>query len=59
MKQHPYYVRCAACDEWLDSVAVEKCCEGVITEPVSVETMHAWASKAKEADPAVFIAGLV
>ena len=59
LEAHPYYVRCAACDEWLDSVAVEKCCEGVITEPVSVETMHAWASKAKEADPAVFIAGLV
>ena len=58
LEAHAYYVRCAD-DEWLDSVAVEKCGEGVVTEPVSVETMHAWVSKAKEVDPAVFIAGLV
>ncbi len=56
---HPYYVRCAAADEWLGSVAAERCGEGIITKPVPVSQMHAWAGKAKEADPSVFIAGLI
>lgn len=57
-EEHAYYVRCSADDEWLSSVAVEECCDGVITSPVSVAVMHEWVNKIKEADPAVFIAGL-
>lgn len=56
---HAYYVRCAVNDEWLSSVAVENCCEGVVTEPVPVAVMHEWASKMKEVEPSLFIAGLV
>lgn len=56
---HAYYVRCAVNDEWLSSVAVERCCEGVVTEPVTVAKMHEWASKMKEVEPSLFIAGLV
>ena len=59
LDKHAYYVRFSGSDEWLDSVSVEECCEGVVTEPVSVAAMHGWISKAKEKDPAVFIAGLV
>ena len=45
--------------EFLASVESEKCGNGIITMPVPVAKMHAWASKAKEADPGVFIAGLI
>lgn len=58
-EKHAYYVRFAGSDEWLSSVAAEKCCEGVVTKPVSVAEMHAWAAKAKEADPALFFAGVI
>lgn len=59
LDKHAYYVRFSGSDEWLDSVSVEECCDGVVTEPVSVAAMHEWISKAKESDPAAFIAGLV
>lgn len=56
---HRYYVRFSGSDEFLASVESEKCGDGIITMPVPVAKMHAWASKAKEADPGVFIAGLI
>ena len=56
---HPYYVRFNGADDFLDSVSVEDCGEGVITMPVPVSKMHDWAAKAKEADPELFIAGLM
>lgn len=56
---HPYYVRFSGSDEFLSSIEAEKCGEGVVTMPVPVAKMHAWAAKAKEADPGVFIAGLI
>lgn len=56
---HPYYVRFGGADDFLDSVSVEDCGEGVITMPVPVSKMHDWAAKAKEADPELFIAGLM
>ena len=56
---HRYYVRFSGRDEFLSSVESEKCGEGIVTMPVPVAKMHAWAAKAKEADPGVFIAGLI
>lgn len=56
---HRYYVRFSGSDEFLSSVENEKCGEGIVTMPVPVAKMHAWAAKAKEADPGVFIAGLI
>ncbi len=56
---HRYYVRFSGSDEFLASVESEKCGEGIVTMPVPVAKMHAWAAKAKEADPGVFIAGLI
>ena len=57
--EHRYYVRFSGSDEFLSSVESEKCGEGIVTMPVPVAKMHAWAAKAKEADPGVFIAGLI
>ena len=56
---HRYYVRFSGSDEFLASVESEKCGDGIITMPVPVAKMHAWAAMAKEADPGVFIAGLI
>ncbi len=56
---HRYYVRFSGSDEFLASVESEKCGDGIITMPVPVAKMHEWAAKAKEADPGVFIAGLI
>lgn len=56
---HRYYVRFSGSDGFLASVESEKCGEGIITMPVPVAKMHEWAAKAKEADPGVFIAGLI
>ena len=56
---HRYYVRFSGSDDFLASVESEKCGEGIITMPVPVAKMHEWAAKAKEADPGVFIAGLI
>ena len=57
--EHRYYVRFSGSDEFLSSIESEKCGEGIVTMPVPVAKMHAWAAKAKEADPGVFIAGLI
>lgn len=56
---HPYYVRCAVEDAWLSSVKDFDCGDGIVTKAVSVAAMHSWVNKAKEADPSVFIAGLI
>lgn len=56
---HPYYVRFSGDDAWLRSVADASCGEGVVTRPVSVAEMHAWARSAGKADASLFIAGLV
>ncbi len=56
---HPYYVRCSLDDTWLSSIKDSDCGDGIVTKAVSVAAMHAWANKAKESDPSVFIAGLV
>ena len=48
-----FYVR-AAKDAWLESITAEHWGEGVVTEPVSVDQMHAWCAKV----PNVFMAAL-
>lgn len=59
LEEHPYYVRFAGCDEWLEEVSERSCGEGVITKSLPVSVMHAWAKKSKEADAGLFFAGLV
>lgn len=58
-EKHPYYVRFEGRDAWLDSVAIAPCGDGVITGDLPVSEMHAWAARAKTADPALFIAGII
>ncbi|MCF0138036.1 MAG: homoserine dehydrogenase [Oscillospiraceae bacterium] len=58
-EKHPYYVRFAGSDEWLESMTLEVCGDGAVICDVSVADMHAWAAKAKEVDPALFFAGIV
>ena len=55
---HAYYVRCAVTDRWLDSVAEKTMGDGVVTAPVSVETMLGWAKAKLAEDPALFIAAI-
>jgi homoserine dehydrogenase len=55
---HAYYVRTSVCDEFLSSITEEKGEGWVITAPVSVEKMHAWAEKQKEVDAGIFFAGI-
>ena len=58
-EEHPYYIRFAGEDAWLDSVKAHDCGDGFITVPVSVKAVHEWAAKAKERDAGLFLAGLV
>ena len=58
-EKHPYYVRFSGSDPWLDGVTIAPCGDGVVTADISVSEMHAWAAKAKSADPALFIAGII
>ncbi len=55
---HAYYVRTSAADDFLNSVTEKQGDGWVVTKPVSVEQMHAWAAKHAETDPEVFFAGL-
>lgn len=55
---HPYYVRTACPDSWLDSITAERWESGVITAGVSVGEMLRWAKKQLAVDPACFIAGI-
>ena len=53
---HPYYVR-TTLDAWSDKAATKG--DGwIITEPIAVSEMHAWAKKAMKDDPALFFAGI-
>ena len=54
----PYYIRSNGMDKWLQA-RVEKILDrGIITKPVSVEEVHAWAKQRRETDPGCFIASL-
>lgn len=55
---HAYYVRCAVGDEWLSSISQRPMGSGVVTAPVSVEKMLAWAKAKLAEDPALFIAAI-
>ena len=55
---HAYYVRTDKEDAFIASVTEKKGDGWVITAPVSVEKMHAWAKSQQEADPNLFIAGI-
>ena len=53
-----YYVRTDGVDKWLQS-KVDKILDcGIITKPVSVPEIHAWAKKRRQLDPDCFIASL-
>ena len=58
-EKHPYYVRFAGSDAWLDGVTIAPCGDGVVTADLAVSEMHAWAAKEKLADPTLFIAGII
>ena len=55
---HPYYVRTAVADKWLDSIAVDRWEDGVITSAVSSYEMIRWAKAHLMQDPTCFIAGI-
>ena len=56
--EHAYYVRCAVTDRWLESVTAKTMGDGVVTAPVSVETMLHWAKAKLSDDPTLFIAAI-
>ena len=58
MVAHQYYVRFAGTDPWLEELITEKWDCGVITKPVSVAQMHAWAKTAEEQDSQMFLAAI-
>ncbi|MBQ0037976.1 MAG: homoserine dehydrogenase [Clostridiales bacterium] len=55
---HPYYVRTAKPDAWLERITVDHWEEGIITSAVSVGEMLGWAKKQLEIDPSCFVAGI-
>ena len=55
---HPYYVRTACPDEFLQSVTVEQWGDGVVTACVSVEEMLRWGRAQLAKDPGCFLAGI-
>ena len=55
---HPYYVRTAAPDAWLDGITVDRWEDGVITSAVSVGEMLAWVKSHLKDDPTCFVAGI-
>lgn len=56
---HPYYVRFDGESDWLREHAARKLGAGVVTVPLSVSQMHAWAAEAKAQDASLFFAGLL
>lgn len=54
----PYYVRTNGVDAWLQPQIDKMLDCGVITKPVSVAQMHAWAQERKKTDAECFIASL-
>lgn len=55
---HPYYVRTACPDAFLQSVTVEHWGDGVVTACVSVEEMLRWGRAQLVKDPGCFLAGI-
>ena len=55
---HPYYVRTAGPDAFLQSVTVEQWGDGVVTACVSVEEMLRWGRAQLAKDPGCFLAGI-
>lgn len=55
---HPYYVRTACPDAFLQSVTVEQWGDGVVTACVSVEEMLRWGRMQLAKDPGCFLAGI-
>lgn len=55
---HPYYVRTACPDAFLQSVTVEHWGDGVVTACVSVEEMLRWGRTQLAKDPGCFLAGI-
>ena len=55
---HPYYVRTACPDAFLQSVTVEQWGDGVVTACVSVEEMLRWGRAQLAKDPRCFLAGI-
>ena len=55
---HPYYVRTACPDAFLQSVTVEHLGDGVVTACVSVEEMLRWGRAQLAKDPGCFLAGI-
>ena len=55
---HPYYVRTACPDAFLQSVTVELWGDGVVTACVSVEEMLRWGRAQLVKDPGCFLAGI-
>ena len=55
---HPYYVRTACTDSWLESITVDHWDGGVITSAVSSYEMIRWAKGHLAQDPTCFIAGI-
>ena len=55
---HPYYVRTACPDAFLQSVTVEQWGDGVVTACVSVEEMLHWGRAQLAKDPGCFLAGI-
>ena len=55
---HPYYVRTACPDEFLQGITAQHWGDGVITACVSVEKMLRWSREQLKKDPACFIAGI-
>ncbi len=55
---HPYYVRTAAPDAWLEERVADRWDCGVITKAVPTFEMLSWAKEQLRRDPACFIAGI-
>ena len=55
---HPYYVRTACPDAFLQSATVEQWGDGVVTACVSVEEMLRWGRAQLAKDPGCFLAGI-
>lgn len=55
---HPYYVRTAAPDAWLEERVADRWDCGVITKAVPTFEMLSWAKEQLRRDPTCFIAGI-
>lgn len=58
MIAHQYYVRTDCEDDWLKEKTVERWETGVVTKPVSVAQLHAWAKEREAQGAALFFAAI-